>query len=124
MRRVFGDLASAPGSTRVEVTERLGLEPRHQFAPMRAQNTVDIRLTIEATDLLHAGQAEAFCLIKSDADFVPLISRIWEHGLPDQPPVRHHNRRRPVPPRVIAFHLSRELACEHASKRPNAPPEG
>ena len=82
VRRVFGDFTSAPGSKWAEATERLGLEPRHQFTAVPAKNTVDIRLTIEAMDLLHAGQAEAFCLVTSDADFAPLATRIREQGLP------------------------------------------
>ncbi len=38
-------------------------------------------LTIDAMDILYAGDVDGFCIVSSDSDFTPLASRIRESGL-------------------------------------------
>lgn len=60
--------------------ERHALDIRHQFASVPGKNAVDIRMSIEAMDLLHTGQTEVFAIVSNDGDFAPLAERIRESG--------------------------------------------
>jgi Fe-S-cluster formation regulator IscX/YfhJ len=60
--------------------ERHALDVRHQFASVPGKNAVDIRITIEAMDLLIARKAAVFAIVSNDGDFAPLATRIRESG--------------------------------------------
>ncbi|WP_368856666.1 NYN domain-containing protein [Chelativorans sp. ZYF759] len=60
--------------------ERHALEVRHQLASFPGKNAVDMRMTIEAMDLMRAGRASVFVLVTNDGDFAPLAMRIRESG--------------------------------------------
>ena len=47
----------------------------------RGKNAADIRLTIEAMDLVYRAQPDAIALISRDRDFTPLAFRLRESGL-------------------------------------------
>ena len=47
----------------------------------KGKNSADIRLTIEAMDLVYRGQPDAIALISRDRDFTPLAFRLRESGL-------------------------------------------
>jgi len=57
------------------------ITPVQQFAYTTGKNASDIRLIIDAMDLLHKGDITGFCLVSSDSDFTGLVSRIREDGL-------------------------------------------
>lgn len=56
-------------------------EPRQPFACAPGKNSTDILMIIDAMDLLHKGEANAFCSVTSDSDFAPLIRRMRNEGL-------------------------------------------
>jgi uncharacterized protein (TIGR00288 family) len=47
----------------------------------KGKNSADIRLTIEAMDLVYRGRPDAIALISRDRDFTPLAFRLRESGL-------------------------------------------
>ncbi len=56
---------------------------RDALCEMRLQNNVaagkngaDIALALDAMDVLHGGQADVFCIVSNDRDFVPLAIRL------------------------------------------------
>jgi hypothetical protein len=53
-----------------------------QFDVAKGKSATDMRMTIDAMDLLYRGHVEGFGLMSSDSDFLPLAQRIKEDGLP------------------------------------------
>ena len=59
----------------------LGIEPVHHFRSARSgKNSSDIRLAIDAVDLLHGAPVDTFVIVSSDTDFVPLVSKLRSAG--------------------------------------------
>jgi len=61
---------------------RHGIEPQQQFDLTKGKNATDMKMTIDAMDLLFRGRVEAFGIMSSDSDFMPLVTRIRQDGLP------------------------------------------
>lgn len=57
-----------------------GFRPIVQFNVAQGKNAADISLVIEAMKLLHAGAADAFCIVASDSDYQPLVLHLAEAG--------------------------------------------
>ncbi len=57
------------------------LTPVHVPPASRGKNASDMRLAIEAMDLLHQKNLQGICIASSDSDFTSLASRIREDGL-------------------------------------------
>ena len=55
--------------------------PVHIPPAATGKNATDMKLAVEAMDLLHRGQIEGFCIASSDSDFTTLASRIREDGV-------------------------------------------
>ncbi len=58
------------------------IRPMQQFAYTKGKNATDSAMIIDAMDLLHGQNVDAFALMTSDSDFTPLVLRIKESGLP------------------------------------------
>ncbi len=79
VKRAYGDWSSA-GKKRDQLLE-LGIEPIQVFhATPSGKNTSDIRLGIDAVDLLYQSTVDAFVIVSADSDFVPLVSRLRAAG--------------------------------------------
>ena len=48
----------------------------------RGKNATDMKMTIDAMDLLFRGRVTGFGIMSSDADFTPLAMRIRQEGIP------------------------------------------
>jgi len=79
VKRAYADwTASSKG--RDQLLE-LGIEPIHLFHSSRSgKNSSDIRLVIDAVDLLHSSPVDTFVVVSADSDFVPLVSRLRSAG--------------------------------------------
>jgi hypothetical protein len=53
-----------------------------QFDVVKGKSATDMRMTIDAMDLLYRGNVGGFGIMSSDSDFLPLAQRIREEGLP------------------------------------------
>jgi hypothetical protein len=53
-----------------------------QFDVVKGKSATDMRMTIDAMDLLYRGNVDGFGIMSSDSDFLPLAQRIREDGLP------------------------------------------
>ena len=79
LKRGYADWSKANNS-RDQILE-LGIEPVHIFrSPSRGKNTCDIRLTIDAIELLYTSSIDTFVIVSSDTDFVPLINKLRSSG--------------------------------------------
>jgi uncharacterized protein (TIGR00288 family) len=56
--------------------------PMQQFDVVKGKSATDMRMTIDAMDLLYRGNVDGFGIMSSDSDFLPLAQRIREDGLP------------------------------------------
>ena len=79
IRRAYADWSVERGK-RDQLLE-LGIEPVHLFRSVKSgKNSSDIRLAIDAVDLLHGAPVDTFVIVSSDSDFVPLVSKLRASG--------------------------------------------
>ena len=57
------------------------IKPIQQFDYSRNKNATDILMTIDAIDLLHTKQIDAFAFATSDSDFTPVVMRVKAEGI-------------------------------------------
>jgi hypothetical protein len=81
IKRVYGHFASSTMNAWQPLLHRHALTPVHIPPAVTGKNATDMKLAIEAMDLLHRGQLEGFCIASSDSDFTTLASRIREDGV-------------------------------------------
>ena len=79
VKRAYADW-SVEADKRDQLLE-LGIEPVHLFRSSGGgKNSSDIRLAIDAIDLLHQSPVDTFIIVSSDSDFVPLVSKLRSAG--------------------------------------------
>lgn len=81
VKRVYGHFASTAMNAWQPLVHDFALTPVHIPPAATGKNATDMKLAIEAMDLLHRGQIEGFCIASSDSDFTTLASRIREDGV-------------------------------------------
>ena len=57
------------------------IKPIQQFDYSRNKNATDILMTIDAIDLLHIKDIDAFAFATSDSDFTPVVMRVQAEGI-------------------------------------------
>ncbi len=82
IRRVYGNWTKPGLKSWGEMTVKHGIEPQQQFDLTKGKNATDMKMTIDAMDLLFRGKVEAFGIMSSDSDFMPLAMRIRQEGIP------------------------------------------
>ncbi len=79
LKRAYADW-SASGDKRDQLLE-LGIEGIQIFrSTSGGKNSSDIRLAIDAVDLLHTSPVDTFVIVSSDSDFVSLVNRLRSGG--------------------------------------------
>lgn len=58
------------------------IETQQQFDLTKGKNATDMKMTIDAMDLMASGRVTGFGLMSSDSDFTPLVTRIRQEGIP------------------------------------------
>jgi hypothetical protein len=81
VKRVYGHFVSASMNAWQPLVHEHALTPVHVPPAAVGKNATDMKLAIEAMDLLHRGQVDGFCIASSDSDFTTLASRIREDGV-------------------------------------------
>lgn len=82
VRRVYGNWSKPALKGWSKLVHRHALEPQQQFDLTKGKNATDMKMTIDAMDLLYGGQVDGFGLMTSDSDFMPLSIRIRQNGTP------------------------------------------
>jgi uncharacterized protein (TIGR00288 family) len=82
IRRVYGNWSKPALKGWRDMTVKHGIEPQQQFDLTKGKNATDMKMTIDAMDLLFRGRVEGFGIMSSDSDFMPLAMRIRQEGLP------------------------------------------
>ena len=79
VKRAYADWSDARNRHRDQLLE-LGVEPIQLFHSGSGKNSSDIRLAIDAIELLHQSPVDTFVIVSSDSDFVPLVSKLRAAG--------------------------------------------
>ena len=82
IRRVYGNWRKQSLKTWADLTLKHGIEPHQQFDLTKGKNATDMKMTIDAMDLLYSRRVDGFGIMSSDSDFMPLAMRIRQDGLP------------------------------------------
>ncbi|OYY90305.1 MAG: hypothetical protein B7Y45_08405 [Sphingomonas sp. 28-66-16] len=82
IRRVYGNWSKAALKEWATKTMQYGIEPQQQFDVTKGKNATDMKMTIDAMDLLFSGKIDGFGIMSSDSDFMPLAMRIRQNGIP------------------------------------------
>lgn len=82
IRRAYGNWRKTSLKGWVDRMHRYGIEPQQQFDLTRGKNATDMKMTIDALDLLYGGRVDGFGIMSSDSDFMPLAMRIRQDGYP------------------------------------------
>jgi uncharacterized protein (TIGR00288 family) len=82
VRRAYGNWSKASLRGWTELSLRQSIIPVQQFDPTKGKSVTDMRMVIDAMDLLYRGHVDGFGIMSSDSDFLPLAQRIREEGLP------------------------------------------
>jgi uncharacterized protein (TIGR00288 family) len=81
IRRAYGNWAKASLKGWGELTGKHSIMPMQQFDIVKGKSATDMRMTIDALDLLYRGHVDGFGIMSSDSDFLPLAQRIREDGI-------------------------------------------
>jgi uncharacterized protein (TIGR00288 family) len=82
IRRAYGNWTKPELKGWIENVNKYGIETRQQFDISKGKNATDMKMAIEAMDLLHRGHVDGFGIMSSDSDFMPLVTRLKQDGLP------------------------------------------
>ena len=82
IRRAYGNWQKPNLKPWNDLLHRYAIEPQHQIDLTKGKNATDMKMTIDAMDLLFRGRVDAFGIMSSDSDFMPLAMRLRQDGLP------------------------------------------
>lgn len=82
IRRAYGNWRKPALKGWADMVHRYGIEPQQQFDLTKGKNATDMKMTIDAMDLLYRGRVHGFGIMSSDSDFMPLAMRIRQEGYP------------------------------------------
>ncbi|MEJ2410255.1 MAG: NYN domain-containing protein [Novosphingobium sp.] len=82
VRRIYGNWSRQALKGWAALVHRHALEPQQQFDLTKGKNATDMKMTIDAMDLLYGGHVDGFGIMSSDSDFMPLAIRIRQNGTP------------------------------------------
>jgi NYN domain/OST-HTH/LOTUS domain len=80
-QRAYGNWCKASLSNWEAIFRKYAIEPIQQFDFTKGKNAADIALAIDAMDILHRQEVDAFCIASNDGDFTPLVMRLRQSGL-------------------------------------------
>lgn len=82
VRRVYGNWSKPALKGWANLILRYAIEPQQQFDITKGKNATDMKIAIDAMDLLYGGHIDGFGIMSSDSDFMPVAMRIRQNGLP------------------------------------------
>ncbi|QIK77594.1 NYN domain-containing protein [Sphingomonas piscis] len=82
VRRVYGNWQKPSLKGWANLSGQQSIVPIQQFDVSKGKSATDMRMIIDAMDLLYRGSIDGFGIMSSDSDFLPLAQRIREDGIP------------------------------------------
>ena len=81
IRRAYGNWQKPALKNWGILTGKHSIIPVQQFDVVKGKSATDMKMVIDAMDLLYRGHVDGFGIMSSDSDFLPLAQRIREDGL-------------------------------------------
>jgi len=82
VRRAYGNWKKPALNGWEKIIHLHAIEPQQQFDIAKGKSATDMKMIIDAMDLIYAGRVGGFGIMSSDSDFMPLAVRIKQDGLP------------------------------------------
>jgi len=82
IRRAYGNWQKPALKGWAAIVHRHAIEPQQQFDLTKGKSSTDMKMIIDAMDLLYGGRVDGFGIMSSDSDFMPLAMRIKQDGMP------------------------------------------
>lgn len=80
IRKAYGNWTNANLKGWTEQLHEYAIQPIQQFDLTRGKNATDIALVIDVMDVLYTREVDVVCLVSSDCDFTPLVTRVLAEG--------------------------------------------
>ena len=80
IRKAYGNWKSPNLKPWEDILHEYAIQPIQQFDLTKGKNASDIALVIDAMDILYTKDIDIICLISSDCDFTPLVTRALADG--------------------------------------------
>lgn len=80
IRKAYGNWKSPCIKPWEDVLHEYAIQPIQQFDLTKGKNATDIALVIDAMDILYTKDIDSLCLVSSDCDFTPLVTRALADG--------------------------------------------
>ena len=82
VRRAYANWSKPALKGWKDLLHKHAIEPQQQFDLTKGKNATDMKMTIDAMDLLYSGRVDGFGIMSSDSDFMPIAMRIRQNGIP------------------------------------------
>jgi hypothetical protein len=82
IRRAYGNWEKPGLKGWAKIVHLHAIEPHQQFDVTKGKSATDMKMVIDAMDLIYGGRVGGFGIMSSDSDFMPLAMRIRQDGLP------------------------------------------
>ena len=80
VRRAYGNWQKAALKGWANILHLHAVDPQQQFDVTKGKSATDMKMTIDAMDLLNGGRVDGFGIMSSDSDFMPLAMRLRQDG--------------------------------------------
>ncbi len=80
IRKAYGNWTSPTLKSWEDVLHEFAIQPIQQFDLTKGKNATDMALVIDVMDVLYTKDIDVICLVSSDCDFTPLVTRALAEG--------------------------------------------
>lgn len=80
IRKAYGNWKSQCLKPWEDVLHEYAIQPIQQFDLTKGKNATDIAMVIDVMDVLHTKDIDIICIVSSDCDFTPLVTRALADG--------------------------------------------
>jgi len=80
IRKAYGNWKSPRLKSWEDMLHEFAIQPIQQFDLTKGKNATDMALIIDAMDILYTKDIDVICLVSSDCDFTPLVTRTLADG--------------------------------------------
>lgn len=80
IRKAYGNWKNPSLKPWEDVLHEYAIQPMQQFDLTKGKNATDMALVIDVMDVLYTKKVDIICLVSSDCDFTPLVTRALSDG--------------------------------------------
>ncbi|MGY6036508.1 NYN domain-containing protein [Aeromonas sp. AE23HZ002T15] len=80
IRKAYGNWKNPSLKPWEDALHEFAIQPIQQFDLAKGKNATDMALVIDAMDVLYTKDVDVICLVSSDCDFTPLVTRCLADG--------------------------------------------